>query len=139
MNVQVFNEAQQQALLDLLVLAMYADGHLGSAEDDRVRRLLAAQGQTAEYDQATAGQAIATFTDFITLYPDDPRVPAAEKMIAALKTEQAHGNFQIAQFYEKRKSWRSALIYYKEVLVQDPNSPYAAPARERIATLTKRI
>ena len=97
------------------------------------------QAQTAEYDQATAGQAIATFTDFITLYPDDPRVPEAEKIIAALKTEQAHGNFQIAQFYEKRKSWRSALIYYKQVLVQDPNSRYAAPARERIATLTKRI
>src|SRR6266446_5690631 len=31
------------------------------------------QAQTAEYDQSTAGQAIATFTDFMTLYPNDAR------------------------------------------------------------------
>lgn len=97
------------------------------------------QAQTAEYDQGTAGQAIATFTDFITLHPDDPRVPEAQKSIAALKTEQAHGNFQIAQFYEKGKRFSSALIYYNEVLLQDPNSPYAAPARERIDALKKRL
>lgn len=97
------------------------------------------QAQTAEYDQGTAGQAIATFTDFITLYPEDPRVPAAEKIIATLKSEQAHGNFQIAQFYEKGKRWKSALIYYKEVLNQDANSPYAAQAHERIDALNKRI
>src|SRR6266550_1672614 len=36
------------------------------------------QAQTAEYDQSTAGQAIATFTDFMTLYPADTRVPKAQ-------------------------------------------------------------
>src|SRR5713101_5534137 len=35
------------------------------------------QAQTADYDQTTAGQAIATFTDFMTLYPADGRVPKA--------------------------------------------------------------
>ena len=40
-------------------------------------------------------------------------------MIALLRTEQSHGNFQIAQFYEKGKRWKAALIYYNEVLVQD--------------------
>lgn len=97
------------------------------------------QAKTAEYDQGTAGQAIATFTDFITLYPDDSRVTEARSIIAALRTEQAHGNFKIAQFYEKSKRPRSALIYYNEVLLQDPNSPYAAPARERIDALKKRL
>ena len=37
------------------------------------------QAQTAEYDQSTAGQAISTFTDFMTLYPDDARVSDARK------------------------------------------------------------
>src|ERR1041384_4609611 len=45
------------------------------------------QAQTAEYDQSTAGQAISTFTDFMTLYPDDPRLPEAQKIINSLKTE----------------------------------------------------
>jgi outer membrane assembly lipoprotein YfiO len=96
------------------------------------------QAQTADYDQSTAGQAIATFTDFMTLYPDDKRVPEAQKIITSLKAEQARGNFQIAKFYEKRKRWNGALVYYNEVLVQDPNSPYANEARLRIDELKKR-
>jgi outer membrane protein assembly factor BamD len=96
------------------------------------------QAQTAEYDQSTAAQAIATFTDFMTLYPNDTRVPEAQKIITSLKSEQARGNFQTAQFYEKYKKWNGALVYYNEVLLQDPNSPYAAEARQRIDTLKQR-
>ncbi|HWW02457.1 MAG TPA: outer membrane protein assembly factor BamD [Candidatus Acidoferrum sp.] len=96
------------------------------------------QAQTAEYDQSTAGQAVATFTDFMTLYPNDTRVPEAQKIIGGLKAEQARGNFQIAKFYEKYKKWNGALVYYNEVVLQDPNSPYAAEARQRIDALKPR-
>jgi len=96
------------------------------------------QAKTAEYDQNTAAQAIATFTDFMTLYPDDPRVPEAQKIVASLKTEQARGSYEIARFYENNKRWNGALIYYNEVLLQDPNSQYAIVARQHIAMLKKR-
>lgn len=97
------------------------------------------QAQTAEYDQSTAGQAISTFTDFMTLYPNDARVPQAQKIITTLKTEQARGNFQIAKFYEKYKKWNGALVYYNEVVLQDPNSAYATQARQRIDILKRRV
>jgi len=97
------------------------------------------QSLTAEYDQNTAGQAIATLTDFITLFPNDKRVPQAQRIIASLRTEQARGNFEIAQFYEKYKKWKGARTYYNEVLLSDANSPYAAEARQRIDQLNKRI
>ncbi len=97
------------------------------------------QARTAEYDQGTAGQAIATFTDFITLYPDDKRVPEARRFITLLKEEQARGSFQTATFYAERKKWNGALIYYNEVLLQGPSSQYAALARERIDEIKKRI
>jgi len=97
------------------------------------------EAQTAEYDQSTAGQAIATFTDFMTLYPNDPRAAQAQNTIGALKGEQARGSFQIAKFYEKYKRWNGALVYYNEVLVLDPNSQYATQARHRIDELKKRI
>lgn len=90
------------------------------------------QAQTAEYDQGTAGQAIATFTDLITLFPEDKRVPEAKRIIASLKNEQARGNFKIAEFYTSRKQWNGALIYYNEVLLSGLNSPLASVARERI-------
>lgn len=96
------------------------------------------QAQSPDRDQGTAGQAIAKFTDFLALYPDDPRAPQAHQIIASLKSKQAQGNFVVAQFYEKRKRWEGARIYYNEVLLQDPNSPYAPEARKRIDQLKQR-
>jgi outer membrane protein assembly factor BamD len=96
------------------------------------------QAKTAEYDQSVAGQAIATFTDFMTLYPADPRVPEAQKKIADLRTEQARGSLIVARFYEKKKQWDGALVYYNEVLIRDPQSKYAEEARRRIDEIKKR-
>ena len=84
-------------------------------------------------------QAIAKFTEFMALYPNDTRVPQAQQIIATLKGAQARGNFAVAQFYEKRKRWEGARIYYNEVLLQDPNSPYATEARQRIDQLKQRV
>jgi outer membrane protein assembly factor BamD (BamD/ComL family) len=95
------------------------------------------QAETAEYDQSTAGQAISTFQQFMTLYPDDPRVTKGEQFIAALKTEQARGNFETAKYYESTHRWKSALIYYNAVVIQDPKSGYATVALERITALKK--
>ncbi len=102
------------------------------------------QAAAAEYDQSTAGQAIAAYTDFITLFPDDRRVPRAQRAIAVLKAEQVRGNFEIALFYEKSKTLSAeqrrngAIVYYNEVLQLDPNSRFAAQARQRIELLKSR-
>ena len=97
------------------------------------------QAAKAEYDQGTAGKSIAAYTDFMALYPDDPRVPQAEQAIASLKAEQVLGNYKIAKFYERYKKWAGAVVYYNEVLQLDPNSPYAEPARQRIEQLKPRL
>jgi len=52
MNIKEFTEQQQQALLDLVTVAMYADGHLASADDERVLRLLGTMGFTTDYDRS---------------------------------------------------------------------------------------
>jgi outer membrane assembly lipoprotein YfiO len=97
------------------------------------------QAATADRDQGTAGQAIAKFTDFMALYPSDPRVPQAQKFIASLRAEQARGNFAVAQFYEKRKKWEGARMYYNAVQSQDPNSPYAPEALRRLDQINQRL
>jgi outer membrane protein assembly factor BamD len=96
------------------------------------------EAQTAEYDQSIAGKAIATFSDFITLYPDDARVPEARNTIAQLKTEQSRGSYAIARYYEKKHRWDGALIYYNESVLKDPNSKFAGEARERIELIKAR-
>lgn len=97
------------------------------------------QAQKAEYDQSAAASAIATFTDFMALYPADPRSKECEKLIDGLRAEQARGSFEIARFYEKKHKYQGALIYYNEVLLVDATSPHAAEARQRIDELKARI
>ena len=97
------------------------------------------QAATAEYDQGTAGQAIATFNDLMTLFPEDKRVSEVKRIILALKNEQARGNFKIAEFYAKQKKWNGALVYYNEVLLNGPNSPLAPTARARIDEIKQRV
>lgn len=111
------------------------------AADALFREAVAYQKQaaTAEYDQGTAEKAIATYTDFMTLYPDDKRVAEAQKAITSLKAVQVAGNFKIAQFYEHNKEWAGAVVYYNEVLQLNPNSPYAGLARQKIEILKPRL
>ncbi len=101
------------------------------------------QALKADYDQSMAGQAIAAFMDFTTLYPGDARVPQATNTIAALKKEQALGCLRVARFYENAKfytktaRWKGARTYYNEVVLLDPGSEYADLARKRIDALNK--
>jgi len=46
-----FSTTQQRALFDLLILAMYADGHLTTVEDEQLQKLLKAFGHTGEFDR----------------------------------------------------------------------------------------
>ena len=97
------------------------------------------QAQKAEYDQSAAAAAIATFSDFVTLFPNDSRVKQAQKIMDDLRAEQARGSFEIAKFYEKRKKIQGALVYYNEVLLLDPTSKYANDSRKRIDELKAKV
>lgn len=52
MNLTGFTSSQSTALLDLAMLAMYADDNLAAVEDERIGRLLAALGCASDYDRA---------------------------------------------------------------------------------------
>lgn len=93
------------------------------------------QSQRAEYDQSAADRAIESFNQFKAEYRTDKRVPEATQAILDLKTEQARGAFEKGRYYERRDKYQGALVYYNEVLVRDPASPYAEKARKRIEYL----
>ena len=97
------------------------------------------QADTAEYDQSAAAQAIAAYTDFTVVFPDDPRMAAAQSALIKLKGEQVRGSFTIAQFYEQSHKWAGAIVYYNDVLQLDANSPLAEQARQRIEVLKPRL
>jgi len=51
MGIGDFTAPQNQALLDLFVLAMYMDGNLAQVEEARVQQLLTAMGFETDYDR----------------------------------------------------------------------------------------
>ena len=97
------------------------------------------QADTAEYDQSAAAKAIAAYSDFTVVYPDDNRVADGQAAITKLKAEQVRGSFEIAKFYESNHKWAGAVIYYNDVLQLDANSPLAAESRQRIEVLKPRL
>lgn len=97
------------------------------------------QALEAEYDQSAAGKAITCFTDFAALFPNDPRTKDTGAAIAAMRTEQARGSFEIARYYEKRRRPQAALIYYSEVSRLQPDSKLAEQARQKLDELKQKL
>jgi 6-phosphogluconolactonase/glucosamine-6-phosphate isomerase/deaminase len=50
-DLTVFSTTQQLAFFDLLILAMYADGHLTSFEDEQLQKLLVTMGFVDDIDR----------------------------------------------------------------------------------------
>ena len=50
-NISDFTQDQRQTLLDLLVLAMYSDGHLAGAENAAIEEVLSAMGLSNDHDR----------------------------------------------------------------------------------------
>jgi outer membrane protein assembly factor BamD len=143
MNIGAAREQEKDYPLAVKAYELAADRYNAQPEvasDALFKAALAynKQARRADYDQSVAGQAISAFTDFMALYPNDSRVPEAQKIINQLQLVEAEGNFRVAQYYEKQKQWAGALVYYNEVLIKNPGSPFAASARQRIEILAKR-
>ncbi|MCQ9208795.1 MAG: outer membrane protein assembly factor BamD [Omnitrophica bacterium] len=90
-----------------------------------------------EYNEEDTDKAINEFKDFVKRYPDSQMEKEARHFIDTLESQKAEKSFNIAQFYEKRGSLKSAVIYYEEVLEEYPQSEWAAKAMERLQIIAK--
>jgi hypothetical protein len=78
MNITGFSEPEKSALLDLLVLGMYADGHLAAVEDARIQRLLDAMSLTSDHAKQKAVDASVTKASRLGSSPASVRSAVAE-------------------------------------------------------------
>ena len=90
------------------------------------------QRNDAEYDQDVTVKSIHAYEDMITLFPNHEKVDEANKQIAMMKREQAEGNFKIAEYYEKRRKWAGAEIYYNEAADLVPDTEIGTKALQRL-------
>ena len=91
------------------------------------------------YDPDAAAKAKIAFQDFLFRYPKSEKASQARENMATLDHSVTKSSFDIAQFYDKTKHYRAAVLYYNEVLRQQPNSQEGAIAKERIAALRSKV
>ena len=100
-----FSATQQQALFDLLVLAMYADGHLTTVEDEQLQKLLAAMGHTEESDRQRAF---------------DAAVSRTRPFIQSIRQAKEHA-LLLAEAFTARAQQQQVYAAVQQIMVSDHN------------------
>jgi hypothetical protein len=105
MNLNQFTTRQKEALLDLILLAMYADSHLAGIEEERVLGLLATMGFDSEYERSrqydaavtrirrqagTADSAAAYVTKLVTAFETPEQGRVVEEVLDSMVVVDRH-------------------------------------------------
>lgn len=91
-----------------------------------------------EYDQESTDKALQKFEKISQTTAVPTLATEAEKAIGVLRGKKADSLIKVAEFYEKQGKPGSALIYYKDVAKQFPDTNAAKKAGEKIEALEKR-
>ncbi len=103
----------------------------------RIGNILHQQSLQGNTNLDNSRKAIETFDELITLYPSHPRSKDAKKLKATFAGYDTKRSLEIAEFYEKKQHYTSAIFYYKEVLKSSAKaSDYHKIASAKIAALT---
>lgn len=90
-------------------------------------------------DPAAITKARTSFQDFLFRYPHSEKAPQARENLRRLENKQTSDSFGIAKFYDKRKNYRAAVIYYNEVIRQQPGSTQGEHAKKRVDELRAKV
>jgi len=91
--------------------------------------------QRGTNDASAAGNAKTAFQDFLFHYPKSEKAAQARKNLDILEHKQTSNSYKVAKFYDKQKYYRAAVIYYNEVIRQQPGSKESNEAQKRIDQL----
>ena len=87
------------------------------------------------YDQSPTDLAIRELDTFVRAYSQSTLLPEAQGRLASLRERRAQHEYQVAQFYERRRHPTSAQLYYETIVERFGSSPWAAKAAERLRVL----
>src|SRR5438132_5446893 len=90
-------------------------------------------------DQAATTNARTGFEDFLYKYPKSEKAATARENLKRLDQKSTGDAFKIAKFYDKQKQYRAAVIYYNEVIREQPGSNASGEAKQRIEQIRKKV
>jgi len=97
MEIAKLTLQQQAALLEILILAMYADGSLDLNEDARLNRVLTAMGVETEYDRDRVLDDVITRLRNYSQNPQLARTHATQLAQSFTDPEQCRGVYQLIE------------------------------------------
>ena len=95
--------------------------------------------RTGTKDIAAVSNARTAFQDFLFHYPNSEKAAQARANLELLERKQTSGSYEVAKFYDKQKYYRAAVIYYNEVIRQQPGSAESDRAKKRIDELRAKV
>ena len=86
----------------------------------------------AQHEQKTTQLAIDGFKEFVKNHPESELTPQAKAQISRLHDREAENDFLIAKFYEKQKNFKSARVYYREIINKYADTAWGPKALMRL-------
>jgi len=90
-------------------------------------------------DSAATANAKTAFQDFLLHYPHSEKAAQARANLELLEHKETTSSYQVAKFYDKQKYYRAAVVYYNEVIRQQPGSTESNLAKKRIDQLRRKV
>ncbi|HET9856217.1 MAG TPA: outer membrane protein assembly factor BamD [Chthoniobacterales bacterium] len=90
-------------------------------------------------DIAATSNARTGFQDFLFRYPNSEKAAQARANLQQLEHKATSRSFDVARYYDKMKAYRAAVIYYNEVIRQQPGSAESEKAKKRIDQLRAKL
>ena len=98
---------------------------------------MSARGGTK--DIAATNNARTAFQDFLFRYPNSEKAAQARVNLQQLEHRATSSSFDVARYYDRQKAYRAAVIYYNEVIRQQPGSVESDKAKKRIDQLRAKL
>jgi outer membrane protein assembly factor BamD len=121
------------------VVAKYPGDPIADDAQYQIGYVLMREAKEGSYDTASRQRARESFEDFLSRYPESEKAPQARENILALQGGVTKSALDIAKYYEKTKKYKAAVIYYNEVVKQQPDSPESTIAKERLEVLRQQF
>lgn len=121
------------------VISRYPNETIAADAQYQIGYVYLKQYQSGAYDPSVSDKAREAFEDFLARYPNSEKVAQAKENLASLGSGQTKGALDIAKFYDKTKNYKAAVIYYNEVIKQQPGSKEAEEAKRRIDELKESV
>jgi outer membrane protein assembly factor BamD len=125
-RVQAAHEFRQTA--DQFPSSPFAPSALLRAGDANLRLW-----RLPDLDPSYGEAALAIYQELAGLYPGSPAAARAQLHVRQLKEWFAEKVYKNGMFYFRRNAWDSAIIYFKDVIANYPETPRAADALLRLA------